>query len=241
MTAARPITPKQARFVELYLVSLNATRAYREAYGCSETVALRAGPRLLGNVGVGAAIAAAQAKRSERTQITGDMVFRELWDLYTADTNELVEYRRACCRHCYGEGHEYQLTQRELDKREAEWSKRKNAKPTDVFDSLGGAGFDARKVPNPECPECFGEGNGYAHFKDSRTLSPAAKRLYAGVKVGKDGTEMKVLDRFSALKLVGEHLGMFREQPDAPENEESRGKRIRAELEAMDAVSAPAA
>lgn len=233
--AARPLTPRQRRFVELYLVYLNATQAYREAYGCSAVVANRNGPRLLANAGVSVALSAAQAKRGERMEVTADAVFRELWSLYTADTNELVEYRRGCCRHCYGDGHEYQLTQREMDKREAEWEKRKNAKPTDVFDALGGVGFDGRKEPNPECPECFGEGHGYPHFKDSRYLSPAARRLYAGVKVGKDGTEMKILDRFAALKLVGEHLGMFKPQGEPPESDDARAKRIRAELDAMDA------
>lgn len=235
-TTHRPLTPRQQRFVELYLISLNATASYREAYGCSSVVANRNGPRLLVNAGVATAISAAQVKRGERAQVTADHVFAELWSLYTADTNELVEYRRACCRHCYGDGHDYQLTQREMDKREEEWAKRKGGKPTDIFDPLGGVGFDARKAPNPECPECFGDGQGYVHFKDSRYLSPAARRLYAGVKVGKDGTEMKILDRFAALKLVGEHLGMFKPQGEPPETEESRAKRIRAELDAMDAT-----
>ncbi len=30
------------------------------------------------------------------------------WDIATADANELTEYRRLCCRHCWGFGFNYQ-------------------------------------------------------------------------------------------------------------------------------------
>jgi phage terminase small subunit len=78
---ARPLTPKQSRFVELYIVSLNATQAYKDAYGCSEEAALRSGPRLLGNVGVGRAIATAKAARAERTAVTQDYVLANLTEV----------------------------------------------------------------------------------------------------------------------------------------------------------------
>ena len=89
------------RFVELYLVSLNATKAYKEAYGCSETIAGANGTRLLGNAKVAAAIEAAMQKREQRTEITQDQVLQQLWATATADPRDLVEYRRTCCRHCW--------------------------------------------------------------------------------------------------------------------------------------------
>jgi hypothetical protein len=57
---ATELTPKQARFVEEFMIDLNATQAAIRA-GYSELTADVHGPRLLGNVGVAAAIAAMQA------------------------------------------------------------------------------------------------------------------------------------------------------------------------------------
>ncbi len=69
----RKLTRKQQVFVEEYLVDLNATQAAIRA-GYSARTAEQQGPRLLGNVGVAAAIQAAMEARSERTGITQDYV-----------------------------------------------------------------------------------------------------------------------------------------------------------------------
>lgn len=71
------LTPKQSRFVEEYLVDLNATQAAVRA-GYSERTANEQGARLLANVSVAQAIAAAQDERSSRTQMDADQVLREL-------------------------------------------------------------------------------------------------------------------------------------------------------------------
>ena len=71
------LTPKQARFVEEYLVDLNATQAAIRA-GYSAKTAEVQGSRLLGNVKVAAAIREAQEARSERTGITQDEVIQGL-------------------------------------------------------------------------------------------------------------------------------------------------------------------
>ena len=71
------LTPKQARFVEEYLVDLNATQAAIRA-GYSERSARKQGHDNLKNPRIEAAITAAQAARSERTQITADQVVSEL-------------------------------------------------------------------------------------------------------------------------------------------------------------------
>ena len=74
---ARKPTPKQARFVEEYLIDLNATQAAIRA-GYSVDNADKIGPRLVGESRVSAAIAEAQAKRSERIAISQDDVVRGL-------------------------------------------------------------------------------------------------------------------------------------------------------------------
>lgn len=74
------LTPKQARFVERYLISLNGSLSYKEAYPHvkNDKTAKAAASRLLTNVNVGGAIAQAQMERQERTRVTQDTVINDL-------------------------------------------------------------------------------------------------------------------------------------------------------------------
>ncbi len=67
------MTPRQTRFVQEFLLDLNATQAAIRA-GYSAHTADVQGPRLLGNVGVAAAIQAAQTALSERLEVTAERV-----------------------------------------------------------------------------------------------------------------------------------------------------------------------
>lgn len=71
------LTDKQQRFVEEYLIDLNATQAAIRA-GYSAKTANEQGARLLVNVSVAEAIEAAQAARSERVELTQDWVLDRL-------------------------------------------------------------------------------------------------------------------------------------------------------------------
>ena len=71
------LTPKQARFVEEYLVDLNATQAAIRA-GYSDKFSNSNAPKLLQNTAIAEAIKEAQAKISERTLVTQDMVINGL-------------------------------------------------------------------------------------------------------------------------------------------------------------------
>lgn len=209
------LTAKQAQFVREYLIDLNATQAaIRTGYapGSAEVQ----GSRLLSNAKVAAAVAEAQGARSQRTEITTDMVLQELWSIAKADPNDLIEYRRGCCRHCWGDGFRHQYTEGEMATRRTAHDKKSDlgseAETWDadgLFDEGGGIGFNARKEPNADCPECFGQGVGVVFAKDTRKLSPDAAKLYAGVKITKDGLEIKMHDKVGALTQVGRHLGMF--------------------------------
>ena len=77
MPSGRGLRPKQARFVEEYLIDANDTRAATVA-GYSRKTAKQQGARLLTNVDVAAAIAQARVARSERVQITADRVLEEI-------------------------------------------------------------------------------------------------------------------------------------------------------------------
>lgn len=71
------LTPKQQRFVEEYIVDLNATQAAIRA-GYSERRASEIGYQLLQKTTVQEAISAAQQARSERTELTQDWVIEKL-------------------------------------------------------------------------------------------------------------------------------------------------------------------
>jgi phage terminase small subunit len=99
---AKGLTAKQARFVEEYLLDLNATQASIRA-GYSPKTALQQGPRLLGHVGVAAAITKARAARTERTEVSQDWVISRLVEnaersmqavpVYDSDGDPTGEYR----------------------------------------------------------------------------------------------------------------------------------------------------
>ena len=78
------LTAKQARFVEEYLIDLNATQAAIRA-GYSARNADKIGPELLGKTRVAAAIQDAKETRSERTGITQDEVIQGLKKEATLD------------------------------------------------------------------------------------------------------------------------------------------------------------
>ena len=71
------LTQKQEAFVAEYLVDLNATAAAERA-GYEHPN--KQGPRMLVNVGIAKAIASAQARRSERTEVTQDYVLTAIKD-----------------------------------------------------------------------------------------------------------------------------------------------------------------
>ena len=74
------LTPKRRRFVEEYLIDLNAAAAYRRAgYRVrNDNVAAVEGHRLLSNPNIAAAVAAAQQSRAERVGLAADEVLAEL-------------------------------------------------------------------------------------------------------------------------------------------------------------------
>ncbi|QOF94236.1 terminase small subunit [Novacetimonas hansenii] len=82
------LTPKQARFVEEYLVDLNATQAAIRA-GYSKKTAVQIGHENLTKPDIQAAIAEAQLERSKRTEITQDRVLQELAKLGFSDIRNI--------------------------------------------------------------------------------------------------------------------------------------------------------
>ncbi|MDW9772563.1 terminase small subunit [Sinorhizobium meliloti] len=86
------LTAKQRAFVREYLVDLNATQAAIRA-GYSAKTAKEQGARLLTNVHVAAAVAAAMQLRAKRTEITADRVLQELAKIGFSDIRKAVKWQ----------------------------------------------------------------------------------------------------------------------------------------------------
>ena len=84
------LTPKQSRFVDEYLIDLNATQAAIRA-GYSERTANEQGARLLANVSVKAEIELRTTERSEKTQINAAWVLERLAQEATADLADIYD------------------------------------------------------------------------------------------------------------------------------------------------------
>lgn len=85
------LTAKQERFVQEYLIDLNATQAAIRA-GYSEKTAYSVGSENLSKPVISDAIADAQGKRAARTEITQDKVVAELAKLGFYDIRKAVRW-----------------------------------------------------------------------------------------------------------------------------------------------------
>lgn len=237
MVVVDPNAQRHKRFVELYIITLNASKAYREVFGCSPRSAETAGPRLLRDVQVAQQVTEALKERSARTHITADRVLEHWWSVCTADPNDLVEHRRGCCRYCHGHGHEYQRTRGEYFRALDTFTEldKKSAK----FDTQGGVGYNANHLPNPNCPECFGDGVSRVIVKDTRNLNSAARALFAGLKQSRDGSiEIKTHDQGETWIQLARHLKMFAPEGETPTaDDDVRIRKMRQQLAAMDSAT----
>lgn len=151
-----------------------------------------------------------------------DLVLRDALDVIKADPSDLITYRRLNCRYCHGTNHAY----RWRDEAEFWGALAQAAEAQDAWENLpedrrtgkrpqlptddGGYGFKRLAPPSEDCPKCEGEGLEEARVADIRRLSGAARRLYAGVKVKKDGSiELLMRDKESARLLLAKYSGAW--------------------------------
>lgn len=182
------LTPKQARFVEEYLVDLNATQAATRA-GYSPKTAYSAGQRLLKDVEVAAALATAMDARAQRTSITADRVVEELAKIGFSDIRKAVKWGS-----------------RLVERPEEELPEGESLEPQPHGGSLkrrkaGDDGSDAFYVTTIE-------------LTDSGELDDDTAAAVAEVAQTKEGVRIKLHDKRAALVDIGRHLGMFKDKLD---------------------------
>ncbi|EDV5024256.1 terminase small subunit [Salmonella enterica subsp. enterica serovar Ball] len=142
------LTAQQCLFVAEYLKDSNATQAAIRA-GYSRKTAQEQSSRLLSNVMVAQAIAQQQKASIVRTLGSADEVLAQMWQLATFDANQLSQYRRGCCRYCWGFGHQYQWRDAvEYEEKRLEALERKRREPDDT----GGYGYNHNREN-----QCYGQ------------------------------------------------------------------------------------
>lgn len=213
------LTAKQEAFCLDYAAHRNGVRAYRAAYavraGTKDATCEQGASKLLRDPRI---VARIDEIANEAAKAPGGAVYdaawcRERWaDIAKADPRELIGLRVGCCRYCHGVDHRYQWKQREYLEAltEAERKARKDPS-TPMPDMAGGWGFNQTRAPNPDCPECFGEGVERFVPRDTNNLSPQALLLYGGVKVKRDGYEIIIADRTKALENVTRMAGGYKD------------------------------
>jgi phage terminase small subunit len=85
------LNERQRRFVDEYIIDLNATQAAIRA-GYSEKTAYSIGQKLLKKVEAQKAIQEKMKKREERTEVTADQVVKELSKIAFSDLKAVLEW-----------------------------------------------------------------------------------------------------------------------------------------------------
>lgn len=214
VTGETGLTAGEEAFAAALALGLSQSAAYRKAYPASarwkaETVHARAS-ELAASSKVAGRFSEILRHAAEQNNVTQADVLRAYLNIATADPRALVAYVRGACRFCYGKGHQYQFTPAELLQARAAHAKASHKNPdAGDFSEAGGTGFDLRRPPADDCPECFGQGVGRVLVHDSASYDDKARALFAGVKEGKDGTEVKLHDQMAAWAQIARHVGFF--------------------------------
>jgi phage terminase small subunit len=214
----KPLVEAQEVFAQLYAKSGNGTRAYLAAYpGGSYRDASTSAAKLIRKPNVKMRIEeireSARRKMANTVGLTADKVARLFFEMAMADPNELIGLRIGCCRYCYGDNNLYQWKDHEYMAELAKWEAL-DAKVKAVVtmpDVAGGLGYDQTAEPNPECPNCMGEGAERIVPRDTTQLSDGARLLFQGVKQSRNGLEILMADKAKALENVGRILGVFKD------------------------------
>ncbi len=224
------------------LVACNKPREAAIRAGYSEKTASHMAMMLMKKPEVVARVKYLRKQVLKRVKIEAADVVAHWWNIVTHDPNELSQNRVGCCRYCYGIGNNFQWkTQREFDAAVAAALLKHNLKEGDyepadprIPRDIGGFGYDVRMAPSQSCPECNGLGELYQVFPDSTKLSAQARAAYEGVKLTRNGLEIKTASRERALENMAKHLGMFVEK-----HEIEAGEAIKAFLSSISGGRAP--
>lgn len=201
-------TVKQDKFAEHWARHGNKAAAYRQVYALTPNTApntIYAAATRIGNL--------PQVERRMReyrqqfaleTIASAQEVGQVLWDIVTADPNEIIYTAKRCCRYCYGVDHRYQwIDENEYFEAVAKAIDADQKSPTDA----GGYGYARALEPAHDCPHCLGDGWAETVICDTRKLSGPARRLYAGMDFKKGEWVPMMHDKMKAVQLYAVMIG----------------------------------
>lgn len=232
---ASPLTvADHENFVQAYVRLGSATAAWREVYDPNgvkpNTTAWEQGCRLSQRPDVSARYRYLRAEALAASQVKVVALIDDLYDIATADPNELCRSVVVNCRHCHGENFEYQWIdvaefEAEVAKVERENENRKRQKA--LPEICGGFGFVLMRDPNPMCPSCCGAGHLHVIIADTTRLSPQGRKLYKGIRVkGNGDREVLMHDQLAARDQLHRLLGAYKDSlaiPTVPTGEVKPG------------------
>ena len=200
----RPLTGKQERYCQLAAFNSYAD-AYRDAYDCDQGAII--GPAistLNRDARITLRISQIQAEAAKPLGVDREWLLRWHFHRMTYNPAEITAWAVGACHFCYGDGHQYQWRAPEFMRELALAEASKEPLP----DIAGGFGYDIRRPPHADCPNCNGQGNGRPDLKDTSSLSPSARAAFDGLKVTKDGVEIKMADKADAAKQFAKLSGL---------------------------------
>lgn len=210
----RKLTEKQEKFAQAVGVEgVSQSEAYRRVYSAGnmkEKAIWIEACRVAKTPSVAARIAELKAERAERVSTATAFDVRKLLETYIAiafvDPNELTQVRIGACRHCWGVGHEYHWRAHEYEQALRDWE----AKAAGAMPAIaGGLGYRATAEPNPDCPQCDGEGVTRLRVLDTTKLSEGARLLYQGVQQTREGVKILFASKDKALEQIGRIIGAY--------------------------------
>jgi phage terminase small subunit len=213
----RPLAERYEDFCGHMVVSNNPMQAYRVSFVVDKAATgqwvWNQVRELMKDPGILARVQELRDAAASQTIVTVREIIQDLHDIATADPNELVSVLRDACRFCHGAEHKYQW----IDDVEYATACDKAVKSGAFLpDYSGGTGYTPTAEPNMCCPACFGRGIEQHVQRDTTKLSPAARKLYAGVKKG----DIVMHDQMKAREMLGRVLGAFKDgipvTPTAP-------------------------
>lgn len=142
------------------------------------------------------------ALKTARHAIEADAITDYLFNVLTADPNELAEVVTGACRYCWGDNHHYQFRTKDEQKRV------KDANNGKYPNGNGGIGYTKDRAPNPECPYCDGRGETNYIVKDTNTFSNA-RFLIKGLKIQNGQIEVQTHDKLKAADMLLRTLGAY--------------------------------
>lgn len=205
-----PLLTREERFCEEMARHGDAAIAVRSGFGMpslSTREVTRLSEGLLARDDIKDRIRQIGESARSLTAVNVATVLTHWLNMATADPNEVAQHRRSCCRYCWSNGHVYQWTPAEYWQATAEAVDSDKSPPENNSHSW----YDKSRGPNPECPECFGDGIGEVIINDTRLMSPRGRMMIKAVKMGKYGPEVELHDNRGAMENIAKFLGMFKE------------------------------